>query len=165
MRETTLKDIREMVEDSTSATYIEKGIFNFSVNKSRIEGHDRSWEDGPFKSFYINKADDIIFNLKIKSNDLLKRIKKCADLEKRKVFCYNMAYMSPQQLYPKHWKALQDKIEHNREKKNVMTISDMYFCIKCKKRQTTYYQMQIRSADEPMTTFITCMFCGNEWSQ
>lgn len=30
-------------------------------------------------------------------------------------------------------------------------------------RKTTYYQMQTRSADEPMTTFVTCVNCGNRW--
>ena len=36
-------------------------------------------------------------------------------------------------------------------------------CYKCKKRQCTYYQLQTRSADEPMTTFVTCLICGNRW--
>ena len=30
-------------------------------------------------------------------------------------------------------------------------------CPKCKKRQTTYYQKQTRSADEPMTTYASCL--------
>ena len=36
-------------------------------------------------------------------------------------------------------------------------------CGKCKSVKTTYYQMQTRSADEPMTTFVTCMNCSNRW--
>ncbi|BFZ55910.1 transcription elongation factor TFIIS [Savitreella phatthalungensis] len=41
--------------------------------------------------------------------------------------------------------------------------TDMFQCGKCKKRKCTYYQMQTRSADEPMTTFVTCVECGNKW--
>ncbi|CAD6566954.1 MAG: RNA polymerase II elongation factor [Cyphobasidiales sp. Tagirdzhanova-0007] len=41
--------------------------------------------------------------------------------------------------------------------------TDMFECGKCKKRRTTYYQMQTRSADEPMTTFVSCLNCGNNW--
>ena len=41
--------------------------------------------------------------------------------------------------------------------------TDQFQCGKCKKRQTTYYQMQTRSADEPMTTFVRCANCGNAW--
>jgi len=41
--------------------------------------------------------------------------------------------------------------------------TDMFKCGKCKQRKTTYYQKQIRSADEPMTTFVECLNCGNKW--
>ncbi|KAF9563525.1 RNA polymerase II elongation factor [Mortierella alpina] len=41
--------------------------------------------------------------------------------------------------------------------------TDMFRCGKCKGRKTRYYQMQTRSADEPMTTFVTCINCGNRW--
>ncbi|XP_042016787.1 transcription elongation factor TFIIS-like [Salvia splendens] len=36
-------------------------------------------------------------------------------------------------------------------------------CGRCKKKECTYYQMQTRSADEPMTTFVTCVNCNNHW--
>ncbi|EER02922.1 transcription elongation factor SII, putative [Perkinsus marinus ATCC 50983] len=41
--------------------------------------------------------------------------------------------------------------------------SGMFQCGKCRKSQTTYFQMQTRSSDEPMTTFVTCLNCGNKW--
>ncbi|KAG0242685.1 RNA polymerase II elongation factor [Mortierella sp. GBA43] len=41
--------------------------------------------------------------------------------------------------------------------------TDMFKCGKCKGRKCRYYQMQTRSADEPMTTFVTCINCGNRW--
>ena len=39
----------------------------------------------------------------------------------------------------------------------------MFKCGKCKSKKTTYYQMQTRSADEPMTTYVTCLGCNNRW--
>ncbi|KAI8029556.1 Transcription elongation factor TFIIS [Camellia lanceoleosa] len=36
-------------------------------------------------------------------------------------------------------------------------------CGRCGKKETTYHQMQTRSADEPMTTFMTCVSCGHKW--
>jgi len=42
-------------------------------------------------------------------------------------------------------------------------ISGMFTCGKCKGTQTTYFQMQTRSSDEPMTTFVTCLTCNNRW--
>lgn len=41
--------------------------------------------------------------------------------------------------------------------------SGMFQCGKCKQSRTTYFQMQTRSADEPMTTFVTCLNCKNKW--
>ncbi|EAN33789.1 transcription elongation factor S-II protein [Theileria parva strain Muguga] len=36
-------------------------------------------------------------------------------------------------------------------------------CNKCNSKVTTYYQLQTRSSDEPMTTFVTCLNCKNRW--
>jgi transcription elongation factor S-II len=36
-------------------------------------------------------------------------------------------------------------------------------CGKCGKKNCTYNQLQTRSADEPMTTFVMCNECGNRY--
>lgn len=36
-------------------------------------------------------------------------------------------------------------------------------CFKCKGYETVYHQLQTRSSDEPMTTFVTCLKCNNRW--
>lgn len=41
--------------------------------------------------------------------------------------------------------------------------TDMFKCGKCKQRKCTYFQKQTRSADEPMTTFVTCVNCDHHW--
>ncbi|KAK3273922.1 hypothetical protein CYMTET_9676 [Cymbomonas tetramitiformis] len=41
--------------------------------------------------------------------------------------------------------------------------TDQFKCGRCKQRKTTFYQLQTRSADEPMTTFVTCVNCDNRW--
>ncbi|XP_015604882.1 transcription elongation factor S-II [Cephus cinctus] len=43
------------------------------------------------------------------------------------------------------------------------TKTELLKCGKCKKRNCTYNQVQTRSADEPMTTFVLCNECGNRW--
>ncbi|XP_043471376.1 transcription elongation factor S-II [Leptopilina heterotoma] len=43
------------------------------------------------------------------------------------------------------------------------TKTELLKCGKCKKRNCTYNQVQTRSADEPMTTFVLCNNCGNRW--
>jgi len=39
-----------------------------------------------------------------------------------------------------------------------------FVCRKCKSNKTIFYQKQTRSADEPMTTFITCEN-GHRWKE
>ena len=44
-----------------------------------------------------------------------------------------------------------------------MSTTDIYKCFKCGERKTKIIQMQLRSADEPMTTIVTCQICYNVW--
>ena len=46
-----------------------------------------------------------------------------------------------------------DKSKYDRK----TNITSDFKCGKCKSNECTYYQMQTRSADEPMTTFVNCM--------
>ncbi len=48
---------------------------------------------------------------------------------------------------------------------NVQTKGNKGFftCKKCHSKNTTYFQMQTRGADEPMTNFITCLDCKNQF--
>ncbi|KAI5181544.1 transcription factor S [Nematocida sp. AWRm80] len=39
------------------------------------------------------------------------------------------------------------------------------FCPECNNPKAYYYQMQTRSADEPMTIFNTCTKCKNVWRE
>lgn len=36
-------------------------------------------------------------------------------------------------------------------------------CSQCGSKKTWSYQLQTRSADEPMTNFVTCVSCGKRW--
>ncbi|EZG55327.1 putative transcription elongation factor [Gregarina niphandrodes] len=47
--------------------------------------------------------------------------------------------------------------------RNVKRAKGQFPCGKCKSDNTTYVQMQTRSSDEPMTTYVSCQNCGNRW--
>jgi transcription elongation factor S-II len=79
---------------------------------------------------------------------------------------HEIAFMTHQEMYPEKWeellkaKSIRDK---NKFEQNLEAATDTFTCRKCRSKKCTYYQMQTRSADEPMTIFVTCIDCGNRW--
>lgn len=59
----------------------------------------------------------------------------------------------------------QDKYEKELNGNSLRATTDLFQCKKCKERKCSYYELQTRSADEPMTKFIKCCNCGFEWKQ
>ena len=84
---------------------------------------------------------------------------------KNKMKAHEFAYLTHHEMDPKRWEKLLSEKAKRDEKKYERTqkVSSEFTCRKCKSKDCTYYQMQTRSADEPMTTFITCENCGNRW--
>lgn len=79
-----------------------------------------------------------------------------------------LAKMTPDEMASSEMKSLREKFEEENIKDHQMatnegTKTDMFTCGKCKGRSCTYNQLQTRSADEPMTTFVFCNECGNRW--
>lgn len=61
-------------------------------------------------------------------------------------------------------RAVQERMTRDAQPFNKQAATtNMFKCGKCKGRNTTYYQMQTRSADEPLTTFVQCTDCSNRW--
>lgn len=144
------------------AQKIEKSIYDWAkqyAEKEKIDiNHDL------FKTVYRNKAISIYTNLDpnsyVKNTDFLKKV-----IENDVDVC-KVATLTPQEMFSKNWKTLLDrkfKIDKNLYETRTEMATDMYKCGKCKKRVCTYFQLQTRSADEPMTTFVTCLKCGNRW--
>jgi len=76
------------------------------------------------------------------------------------------AEMTVVELSPKRWKAqIEAQIEKEKHLYSPSGSASIYFyCSSCKKKtKCDYYQMQTRSADEPMTTFVTCLECDRRW--
>jgi transcription elongation factor S-II len=74
--------------------------------------------------------------------------------------------MTVVELSPKRWKAqIEAQIAKEKHLYSPSGNASIYFyCSSCKKKtKCDYYQMQTRSADEPMTTFVTCLECDRRW--
>lgn len=141
------------------ALNIERGIFNYAVSNSSSS----EW-DFMFKQTYTSKAVRIYTNINpesyLKNTELIHRFF-------RKEFTeFELAKFESEQLFPSRYYELLAQYgtdvskEVNKPDEN---IQGMFRCGKCKTYKTSYYQMQTRSADEPMTTFVTCHNCSNRW--
>ena len=96
----------------------------------------------------------------VKNTSLLDRLKN------KEISAKDIPFMSHQEIHPELWNPVVDaKIKRDKSKceVNLEAATDEFKCFKCKKSKCTYYQLQTRSADEPMTTFVTCINCGNRW--
>ena len=51
----------------------------------------------------------------------------------------------------------------NRVSKPMEVAEGIFTCHKCGGKKTTSIGIQLRSADEPMTNFVTCVTCKNKW--
>ena len=74
--------------------------------------------------------------------------------------------MTHQEMNPEKWDAhIQAKMKRDKNKYDttIVASTDTFKCRKCHSNKCTYYQAQTKSADEPMTTFVSCIDCGNRW--
>lgn len=153
LRKRIRSKIREIIQDELLSDNIEIGIYNYSIQFAKDKKIVRRWNNPYFAEVYISKTKSVVFNL---TPDLVQAVKDP----------HLIAFMTHQELNPKKWKDMLAKKEkrdqHLFSNKITATTTD-FTCFKCKKNNCTYYQLQTRSADEPMTTFVTCVNCEVHW--
>ncbi|XP_061997284.1 transcription elongation factor TFIIS [Rosa rugosa] len=109
------------------------------------------------------KYRSLIFNLKDQKNPDFRRKVLLGDVKAERLVDMSTAEMASDERQSEN-KKLEEKALFECERGLAQVAStDQFKCGRCGKRKTTYYQMQTRSADEPMTTYVTCVNCNNRW--
>ena len=151
------KKINEILKNEQNSTNLEKGIFNYSLKESDTKKIVKKWDNKYFVQIYIDRLRSIYKNL---NNSIIQQINNGT------IKPHVVAFMTHQELYPKKWSELivaKSKRDQQIFETNLEAATDTFKCRKCKSNKCTYYLQQTRSADEPMTIFVTCIDCGQRW--
>ncbi|MEE6463983.1 hypothetical protein FKM82_006124 [Ascaphus truei] len=126
-------------------------------------------EEAVFQEFkntdakYKNRVRSRIANLKDTKNPNLRRNVLCGNIGPDVFARMSAEDMASDELKEMRKNLTKEAIREHQMAKTGGTETDLFSCGKCKKKCCTYTQVQTRSADEPMTTFVFCNSCGNRW--
>lgn len=151
------KKFDEKLNNEKASLNLEKGIFNYTLKEADQRKIVKKWDNKFFVQIYLNHLRSILNNL----ND-----KWIEEINSGNIQPHKIAFMNHQELNHEIWKELIDaksKRDKNKFETTISAATDTFTCRKCKGNQCTYYQMQTRSADEPMTCYVNCLTCGNRW--
>ncbi len=157
-RENIKNVLNDILKNPKDAINLEKGIYNRTLEIADEKNIVKKWENAYFTQIYIDKMRTIYINLK--TPDVLRLI------TEDKIKPHKLAFMTHQEIRPEKWEQLIADLKIQNQNKYTPKIeasTDNFTCYKCKSKECSYYQLQTRSADEPMTTFVTCIKCGTRW--
>ncbi|KAJ8336483.1 hypothetical protein SKAU_G00377030 [Synaphobranchus kaupii] len=112
---------------------------------------------------YKNRVRSRIANLKDVKNPNLRRNVLCGNIIPNRMARMTAEEMASDELKEMRKTLTKEAIREHQMARTSGTHTDLFSCGKCKKKKCTYTQVQTRSADEPMTTFVFCTECGNRW--
>jgi len=169
IRSNTVNVIRSTfatVMEDDSMIELEGIIYKKTCEVAIYEEIRMSWNLQAFRDVYMAVARRIIGNLNpnsyIKNKNLWERF------HTKELTLEEIARQNYYELCPENWQEMVDR-QAKREKIQLegdfSRATDKWMCNGCKKRKCTYYELQTRSADEPMTIFIHCLNCGKRWTQ
>ena len=124
------------------------------------------WKNPQFLNHYIRTIRHISINLNpntyIQNKNLYKQYRS------GEWGIQELVHLTETELFPELNRELAEKMFQREQRLlegNKAAATDQFRCPRCSKRQCTFYEMQTRSADEPMTIFIQCVNCGKRWTQ
>jgi DNA-directed RNA polymerase subunit M/transcription elongation factor TFIIS len=138
---------------------LENAILDRCIRECIKHGVDVTWTNPGFWNHYRGRCIQFYENMRLTPEWVAK-------LNSSEIAPQDFAELSAVDLCPKRWKArIEAQIEKDKHLySNTGAASIYFYCSGCKKKsKCDYYQLQTRSADEPMTTFVTCLECDRRW--
>lgn len=141
------------------AEELEKFILQRCIRDCTKQQIEVSWANSKFWHHYRGRCIQFYENMKKNNGEWIKK------LNNDEISTETFADMNAVDLDPYCWKEhIEKQIEKDKHLYKNSNASIFFHCSSCKKKtRCDYYQMQTRSADEPMTTFVTCLECDRRW--
>ncbi len=165
IRDKVIENYSELM-DLELATQLEESILHVVADQGIKENIDLDWTNRIFWNMYRSRCISLYENLRGKDSYVGNTENWLAKLKTGEISPRGFAELTAVDLCPSRWKASIEKIIESDKRlysKNENAAIFMW-CSNCKKKtKCDYYQMQTRSADEPMTTFVNCLECDRRW--
>ena len=142
--------LRDLVKEKFGSEEIENAILNRCVEDAQKWLVDIDWGVPAFREMYRSRARSLYPHRHM--------VATMGPIE--------FVNSTPVDQVPDRWRhILQAALERDMAKYSKKTTANIeMYCRSCKKKsKCDYYQVQTRSADEPMTTFVTCLECDTKW--
>jgi DNA-directed RNA polymerase subunit M/transcription elongation factor TFIIS len=143
---------------------LETSILHNAIKDAETKYVLKHFDNNLFQLCYMSSARRILSNLAstsyVHNTYLLPR------LQNGSITIDQLATMTVRDFAPTLYTDLRERQilrEQHQLEGNKAMATDMFQCFRCNKRETVFYELQTRSADEPMTKFITCVNCNNRW--
>lgn len=190
-RERATALLSRAVDDPDLAAQIEAAVHDFCSSHAYEDNIDP--ECRMFQQLYVSKARELVANLDpqgyVRNPDLLQRVRDGSvsvqdlpGMTPQELFPANWQQLMDEKRSQEvsiAWdcvsgfrvlrardhcssralSVLQELKYSSRQK----ATTDAHKCRRCGGRECTFYELQTRSADEPMTVFVSCVLCGASW--
>lgn len=147
--------LAEYFDKEKHAINLEKGVHNWALKEATNKKVIKKWDNPFFVQIYIDRLRSIYINLK---NEKL-----IISINNGEIKSQDVAFMTHQELCPEKWeelikaKCIRDK---NKFEQTIEAMTDRFTCRKCRSKKCSYIQLQVRSSDEGITTYVSCLDCG-----
>ncbi|GFR89424.1 transcription factor SII homolog [Elysia marginata] len=150
------------------ASEIERGCYNAAIARcvNSADAYHRQWSSPMFVAVYSARVGLVSANID-PAGSVLQNVEsstwaldKLAEGEWRPEA---LGAMTDTELCPQAGQAERDKVHTRINQKINEKTSSFFACPRCRKRNHTYRQIQVRSADEISTFMCTCKECGENY--
>lgn len=148
--------------DPRLARHLEICLWNWTIRTSVRDGIPRFWANSRFRYRYTTRALSLAFNASHPRNPGVGQRLRSGELSVK-----TFASMTHLEMFPELYEPIFERLASRELRKMAVSHEDapdgVYTCRACKSKKTQYTCLQTRSADEPMSIYVSCLHCGKRW--